>query len=104
MPRVSKRLSTTSKRSSNGIRSLGDGRGGLRTRDLPRVKSDRGASADAPAGCRGCRSSNSTVSDLTTAAVAARYRPLVHVRGDEPWAGQCKCEIESEGWPRRYAK
>src|SRR5437764_6531372 len=26
MPRVSKRLSTTSKRSSNGIRSLGDGR------------------------------------------------------------------------------
>src|SRR5450759_3842735 len=41
MPRVSKKLSTTSKRSSNGSSLLRDGRGGFRTCDLSRVKSDR---------------------------------------------------------------
>src|SRR2546430_1496710 len=57
MPRASKKLSTTSKRSSNGSRPLGDGRGGFRTRDLSRVKRDRGALPARPPGLPPGRSS-----------------------------------------------
>src|SRR4051812_28117468 len=41
MARVSKKVSTTSKRSSNGSRLFRGGRGGFRTCALPRVKRDR---------------------------------------------------------------
>ena len=67
MPGVSSKLSTTSKRSSNGNRSLRDGRGGF-----PNVRSHAGEERSGSVGCRACLARRAVTSLATPETSASR--------------------------------